>query len=176
MEAGCNALRCHASANRESNPIISASLLQHASVQQAARAPAQQQLHLNCAHVACHHVLQHASSPAQCRPDAHVRTGRSGRRSITRLHREAEHKSHSLGWPKRDLHAAEGCRWRRTAAREGQHALDEHERGDDLEVVHEGNTQDLPQEEIVIVEHRGKLHAPTLCKRGTPEESLRHSP
>ncbi len=51
---------------------------------------------------------------------------------------------------------------RRTAAREAQRGLDEHERGDDLEVEHEGNTQDLPQEAIVILEHRGQLHMPTL--------------
>ncbi len=118
---------------RASNPIIGPSLLQRASIQQTARAITQQQLHLNFADVARHHVLQYACCPARRRPQVHLRAGRSSRCSVTRFHCEAEHKARSLRWPKRDLHATEGWRGlmervacRCTATREMQRALDEH--------------------------------------------------
>ena len=68
---------------RASNPIISPSLLQHASIQQASRAPVQQRLHLNFADIARHHALQYACTPAQRRPEVHVCARRCGRHSVT---------------------------------------------------------------------------------------------
>jgi hypothetical protein len=147
---------------RASNPIISPSLLQCASIQQASCAAVQQQLHLNFADVARHHVLQYACSPARRRHEVHARAGRRGRCSVTRFHRKAEHDAHSLSCPKRDLHAADGLKglikhgaWHRKAAREAQRGLDEQEWGVDLESLHNGNAHGLAHEAIGIFKCQG---------------------
>ena len=114
-----------------------------------------EQQHLNFADVARHHVLQDACSPARRFPEAHKPTASHARNTSPR--RKSEHETHSLGWPKRDLHAADGWRglmkrgaWRSTAAREAQRGLDEYERDVDLKALRNGNVQDFAQEEIAI--------------------------
>ncbi len=96
------------------------------------------------------------------RPEVHVRAGRRGQRSVTRLERKPEHEARALRCPKLDYHAADGWRGvlergacRRTAARKVQRGRDEHERGGDLEVVQDGNAHGLAQEAVVIRESKG---------------------
>ena len=136
---------------RASNLIIGLSLLQR--VRQSASA--HQPPHLHFADVARHHAPQYACAPARRRPEVLDGAGIHGRRSVTRLERKPEHEARALRWPKLDHHAADGWRGvlgrgacRRTAACKVQRGRDQHERGGDLEVLHDGNAHDLAQEAV----------------------------
>jgi hypothetical protein len=70
----------------------------------------------------------------------------------------------SAALPKLDKHAADGLRGllgrgacRRTAARKVQRGRNQHERGGDLEVLHDGNAHGLAQEAVVIRESKGRV-------------------
>ena len=57
------------------------------------------------------------------------------------------------GW--RVLLGSGACR--RTAARKVQRGRDQHERGGNLEVLHDGNAHGLAQEAVVIRESKGRV-------------------
>lgn len=142
-----------------SNPIFGPSLLQRRQQnEQYKLLHSSSQPHLNFADVARHDAGKDTRLP----PEGHTR---SGRHSMTRHGREAEHDARSLSGPQRGLHVDDGW-W--ALMKRGMHLLhvkpprNDLERGIDLcpqpppvLPLHDGNAPNPAEEAIVIFESQG---------------------
>jgi hypothetical protein len=145
-----------------SNPIFGPSLLQRRQ-QNEQWAHSSSQPHLNFADVARHNAGKDTRLPEPRRPEGH---NRSGRHSMTRHGREAEHDTRSLSGPY-SLHVDDG---QRALMKHGGHplhvkpprTLHELERGIDLvpQPLADGNAPNPAEEAIVIFESQGSASRP----------------